>query len=137
MKEILISGLFIFLLFISIILYNIDRNTKNIICTNQNKYQLVTVKMFHPENKGINSDKDPTKTAFMKSPISGYTAAVSDELLYDGWIGKVYIDGLGMYEITCRMNKSVKGKCIDICAPSKEYADKFGVRNNVFAILLD
>ena len=137
MREVFMVLILTLLSIIVTALYSIERNTKSIICTSKNKHQLVTVTMFYPESGGINSDKNPTKTAFMKKPISGYTVAVSDELLYDGWIGKVYIDGLGVYEITCRMRDTVKGKCLDICAPSKEYADKFGVRYNVFAILLN
>ena len=104
----------------------------------QSDYQIVTVTAYHPKSKGINSDAHPNKTALMKKPISGYTLAVSTELVELGWLGKkIYIDGWGVGRATDRMGKSVKGKRIDICAPSLKRAKKFGIKKNVLSIVLN
>jgi len=104
----------------------------------QSDYQIVTVTAYHPNSRGINSDAHPNKTALMKKPISGYTLAVSTELVELGWLGKkIYIDGWGVGRATDRMGKSVKGKRIDICAPSLKRAKKFGIKKNVLSIVLN
>ena len=103
----------------------------------QSDYQIVTVTAYHPKSKGINSDAHPNKTALMRKPISGYTLAVSTELVELGWLGKkIYIDGWGVGRATDRMGRSVKGKRIDICAPSLKRAKKFGVKKDVLSIVL-
>ena len=103
----------------------------------QSDYQIVTVTAYHPNSRGINSDAHPNKTALMRKPISGYTLAVSTELVELGWLGKkIYIDGWGVGRATDRMGRSVKGKRIDICAPSLKRAKKFGVKKDVLSIVL-
>jgi len=100
-------------------------------------HQKVTVTAYHPNSKGINSDRNPARTATMKRPIAGYTLAISDELFHLGWLGKkIYIDGWGVGRATDRMSASIKGKCIDICFPSLKSAKKFGIRRGILAVLL-
>ncbi|MBW2569710.1 MAG: hypothetical protein JRE47_10170 [Deltaproteobacteria bacterium] len=102
-----------------------------------NRTQLVKISFYHPASRGINSDSDHTNTATMTRPIAGYTIAISDELFYDGWLGcKVYINGFGVFHAKDRMDKSVTGKQIDICAPSKKIADRLGVKYDVIAVKL-
>ena len=104
----------------------------------QSDYQIVTVTAYHPKSRGINSDAYPNRTALMREPISGYTLAVSTELVKLGWLGKkIYIDGWGVGHATDRMGKSVKGKRIDVCSPSLKAAKKFGVRKDVLSIVLN
>jgi len=99
-------------------------------------HQKVTVTAYHPNSKGINSDRNPARTATMKRPIAGYTLAISDELFHLGWLGKkIYIDGWGVGRATDRMGASIKGKCIDICFPSLKSAKKFGIKRGVLAVL--
>ena len=103
----------------------------------QSDYQVVTVTAYHPNSRGINSDAHPNKTALMRKPISGYTLAVSTELVKLGWLGKkIYVDGWGVGHATDRMGKSVEGKHIDICAPSLKVAKRFGVKKDVLSIVL-
>ena len=100
--------------------------------------QIVTLSAYHPKSKGINSDRNPGRTATMKRPVPGYTLAISDELFNLGWLGKkIYINGWGVGKATDRMGNSVKGKQIDICAPSLILAEKFGIKTDVQAIVLD
>jgi len=100
-------------------------------------HQKVTVTAYHPNSKGINSDRNPARTATMKRPIAGYTLAISDELFRLGWLGKkIYIDGWGVGRATDRMSASVKGKHIDICFPSLKIARTFGIKKGVLAVLL-
>ena len=100
--------------------------------------QIVTLSAYHPKSRGINSDRDPSRTATMKRPVPGYTLAISDELFDLGWLGKkIYINGWGVGKATDRMGNSVKGKQIDICAPSLILAEKFGIKTDVQAIVLD
>ena len=100
--------------------------------------QIVTLSAYHPKSRGINSDRDPSRTAIMKRPVPGYTLAISDELFDLGWLGKkIYINGWGVGKATDRMKNSVKGKQIDICAPSLTLAKNFGIKTNVQAVVLD
>jgi len=100
-------------------------------------HQRVTVTAYHPKSRGINSDKDPNKTATMRKPIAGYTLAISTELFNMGWLNKrIYIDGWGVGKATDRMNIELKGKRIDICFPTLKAATKFGVKRDILAVLL-
>ena len=100
--------------------------------------QIVTLSAYHPKSRGINSDRDPSRTATMKRPVPGYTLAISDELFDLGWLGKkIYINGWGVGKATDRMGNSVKGKQIDICAPSLILAENFGIKTDVQAVVLD
>ena len=100
-------------------------------------HQRVTITAYHPKSMGINSDKDPNKTATMRKPISGYTLAISTELFNMGWLNKrIYIDGWGVGKATDRMGLSIIGKHIDICFPTLKAAKNFGVKRNILAVLL-
>lgn len=100
--------------------------------------QTVTLSAYHPKSRGINSDRDPSRTAIMKRPVPGYTLAISNELFDLGWLGKkIYIDGWGVGQATDRMGNSIKGKQIDICAPSLKLAKHFGIKKDVQAVVLD
>ena len=100
-------------------------------------HQRVTVTAYHPKSRGINSDKDPNKTATMRKPIAGYTLAISTELFNMGWLNKrIYIDGWGVGKATDRMNIELKGKRIDICFSTLKAATKFGVKRDILAVLL-
>ena len=106
--------------------------------TIQSDYQVITVTAYHPKSKGINSDKNPNRTALMKRPIPGYTLAISTELVELGWLGKkIYINGWGVGQATDRMGNSIKGKQIDICAPSLKLAKYFGIKKGIQAVILD
>lgn len=103
----------------------------------KSNYNKVTLSAYHPQSKGINSDKSPHTTATMKKPIAGYTLALSKELVDQGWLGqKIYIDGWGIGQATDRMDTSVKGKQIDICSPNLKHAKDFGIKKDVLAIVL-
>ena len=100
-------------------------------------HQKITVTAYHPNSKGINSDKNPSRTATMKRPIPGYTLAISTELFNLGWLNKkIYINGWGVGKATDRMGASIEGRHIDICFPSLKAAKKFGVKRDVLAVLL-
>lgn len=100
-------------------------------------HQRITVTAYHPTSRGINSDSNPSRTAIMRKPISGYTLAISTDLFNMGWFNKrIYIDGWGVGKSTDRMGISIKGKQIDICFPTLKAAKKFGIRYNILAVLL-
>jgi len=100
-------------------------------------HQKITVTAYHPPSSGINSDKNPNRTATMKRPVPGYTLAISVELFNLGWLNKkIYINGWGVGKATDRMGSSIKGKHIDICFPSLKAAKKFGIKKNILAVLL-
>ena len=102
----------------------------------ESKHQYVTVTSYHPPTRGINSDKNPNKTAVMRKPKAGRTLALSEELIRLGWIGKkIYITGWGVGVGEDKNN--MPGKLIDICAPTLKWAKKFGKRQNVLAIVID
>lgn len=104
----------------------------------ESDYQKVTLTAYHPRSGGINSDNHPNKTALMITPKSGWTLAISTELVNLGWLGKkIYIDGWGIGKAEDRMGKTVEGKRIDICSPSLKAAVNFGVRKEVLAIVLN
>jgi len=110
-------------------------NLKQQIKTNHEK---VIISAYHPKSKGINSDNTPDSTATMVKPISGWTLALSSELIEQGWLGKkIYIDGWGVGKATDRMHTKIKGKRIDICHPTLASAKKFGVKDDVLAIVLE
>ena len=100
-------------------------------------HQKVTLTAYHPSSRGINSDKDHNKTATMNKPKSGWTVAISTELVHMGWLGKrIYIDGYGIRKATDRMRVDVKGNHIDLCFPNLKEAKKFGKKKNILAVLL-
>lgn len=87
---------------------------------------------YHPGTGGINSDGYPDRTATGTKPMSGRTCAISTSLVKKGWLGrKIYIDGYGVYVAEDRMNVSLVGHRIDICAPTLKYAIKGGSTPNV------
>jgi len=93
----------------------------------------VIVTAYTPSKKEC--DNDPTITASMKKVRLG-TIAVSRDLFKDGWIFglKVYIYGIGIFEINDLMNKKHKNR-IDIFMWKKERAKKFGVKKLKAALL--
>jgi len=149
MKQILegaISVLFFFLLTSStLFIWDISKEMKltrialeKIVKMEEAKFQIVTLSAYHPPTRGINSDKNPKRTALMRKPKPGWTAACSDELAEMGWMGKkVYLKGYGVWKIEDKMNKSVKGKRLDLCAPTLKLANKFGIESAVLAVILD
>ena len=119
-------------------LNNIQQGIEDIKTILSSDCQNVILSAYHPKSKGINSDKNPNKTALMKKPIAGYTLAISNELFELGWLGKkIYIDGWGVGKATDRMSHAVKGKQIDICAPSLKVAKNFGIKKDVIAVILN
>ncbi len=101
-----------------------------------NIYQ-VKVTYYVPHIGGINSDSQSDKTATMNKPIPGYTIALSSELVHAGWLGqKIYIDGLGVFHATDRMNKNIPGKHIDICVGDLKTAMKLTPNHPMIAIRL-
>jgi len=119
-------------------LNNIQQGVEDIKTMLSSDCQNVILSAYHPRSRGINSDKNPNKTALMKKPIAGYTLAISNELFELGWLGKkIYIDGWGVGKVTDRMSHTVKGKQIDICAPSLKVAKNFGIKKDVMAVILN
>ena len=123
---------------ITIQLNDIQQGVEDIKTMLSSDCQNVILSAYHPKSRGINSDKNPNKTALMKKPIAGYTLAISNELFELGWLGKkIYIDGWGVGKATDRMSHTVKGKQIDICAPSLKVAKNFGIKKDVIAVILN
>ena len=87
---------------------------------------------YHPDSGGINTDGDPKHTATMTTPIAGRTIALSTALVKLGWLGKrIYIEGHGVFMAEDRMNTSIAGYRIDICAPDEAVAFSNGKVHNV------
>jgi 3D (Asp-Asp-Asp) domain-containing protein len=80
-------------------------------------------------------NEDPENTAIMRKPVPGWTAAVSRDLLEDGWVfgTKVWIDGTGLFEVADVMNQRYSNR-IDVLVGTKEQARMFGVREGVTAV---
>jgi len=104
---------------------------------NLNRDQVVLISFYHPESRGINSDKDPGRVASMRRPVVGRTVAVSTELFNLGWFdSKIYVEGFGVFVAEDRMAVGVKGKRIDICVESKQRALTLGIKRGVKAVKL-
>lgn len=93
----------------------------------------VTVTAYTPSKREC--DADPRITASMQSVRAG-TVAVSRDLFEDGWVfgKKVYLMGLGIYEITDLMHKR-HSKKIDIFMWNKKDAVTFGRRKTTAALM--
>jgi len=104
----------------------------------------IKITFYSPKLKGINSDKNPNKTAIMKKPVSGWTCAISRDLMKRGWLGKkIYIDGIGMRYANDLMARTYKGrkitKQIDLCVGKNDVlkqAKKLG-KNIKFACVIE
>jgi hypothetical protein len=104
----------------------------------------IKITFYSPKLKGINSDRNPNKTALMKKPISGWTCAISRDLMNRGWLGKkIYIDGVGMRYASDLMARTYKGKKItnqiDLCVGKndvRKQAKKLG-KNIRFVCVID
>ena len=100
-------------------------------------YSLVTVTHYSPNDRGINSDSDPTNTATMSKPIPGKTIAISTELVRMGWLGRrIYIENKGMFIASDRLNVNIQGCQVDICVGSEKEAYKLGKKEDVFACVV-
>jgi len=74
-------------------------------------------------------DSDPEVTASLRRPRPGGTVAVSRDLFYSGWVfgKKVYIEGVGIYEINDLMN--ARHNCrVDVFMGTKKQAWAFGTK---------
>lgn len=70
------------------------------------------------------TDFDPDITAIMEGPVSGWTCAVSKDLI--GWLGaRIYIENIGIKRVNDVMNGRWS-KRIDIFIGDKKKAQKFG-----------
>ena len=80
-------------------------------------------------------DQDPGRTAIMAKPVPGWTAAVSRDLLGEGWVfgDRVWIEGVGVFEIADVMNAKWTQR-IDVLVGTKDQARKFGVLADVMAV---
>ena len=93
----------------------------------QSKFQYVTLTAYTGKKL----------TATMQKPVSGWTVAISDDLIKKGWLGrKVYIDGHGVFQATDRLG-GYNSKWIDIYAPNKKHAIKFGIKKQIMACVLE
>lgn len=125
------------------IVYDIESAVKSRIDIIENEiknstHQKVIITGYHPPSKGINSDGDYKTTAIMKKPISGWTVAISKELVDMGWLNKkIYIDGYGIRKATDRMNNGLKGKRVDLCVGNLKEAIKIGKQENILAVVLN
>jgi 3D (Asp-Asp-Asp) domain-containing protein len=81
------------------------------------------------------TDSTPHTTAINKKVKVGRTAAVSPDLEF--MLGKyIYIHGYGVFEVTDVTHSRYK-KTIDLClSKDKSYCEKFGVKENVNAVIL-
>lgn len=76
-------------------------------------------------------------TAIGKKPIAGQTIAISDDLIMKGWLGrKIYIRGFGVFKATDVMGGYNK-QWIDIYMPNRKQAERFGIKLDVTACVLD
>ena len=93
----------------------------------QSKFQYVTLTAYTGKKL----------TATMHKPVSGWTVAISDDLIKKGWLGrKVYIDGQGVFKATDRLG-GYNSKWIDIYASNHKYAVNFGIKKEVMACVLE
>lgn len=105
--------------------------------TQLSQTQIVKISFYHPKSRGINSDKNPNRTATMTRPIVGRTVAISNDLFNAGWLGsKIYINGFGVFKAEDRMSPNISGKQIDICVASRKRAMKLGIKHNIIAVKL-
>lgn len=83
------------------------------------------------------TNNDPGNTASMRKPRKGIIA-VSRDLFYSGWSfgKKVYIEGVGIYEIQDLMNERFE-KRLDILLGTKKQAKQFGIRQTKAILLTD
>lgn len=95
--------------------------------------QQVTVTAYTPSKNEC--DTDPHITASMQNVRAG-TVAVSRDLFEKGWVfgKKVYITGLGIYEISDLMHKKHTNK-IDIFMWNKKDALSFGRKKTMAALI--
>ncbi len=95
----------------------------------------VTLSFYHPKSKGINSDSDPSTTATMQKVVIGQTAAISNQLVSEGWLYKeIYIKGYGVFRADDKMGHTVKGRHIDIAVASLDEAYRKGKHQNILAV---
>jgi 3D (Asp-Asp-Asp) domain-containing protein len=77
--------------------------------------------------------KTPDKTAIMERPISGYTCAVSKDLIH--WLGgKIYIEGIGVRRVNDLMHTSNK-RSVDLFSASDKAAKEFGKKSLIVVYL--
>jgi len=95
--------------------------------------QLVTVTAYTASKREC--DTDPGNTATMETPVPGWTAAVSRDLLRDGWVfgSRVWIEGVGVFEISDVMHSRFERR-IDVLVGTKKQARKFGAKHGVTAV---
>jgi 3D (Asp-Asp-Asp) domain-containing protein len=88
------------------------------------KVKELTVTAYTPTEQEC--DSDPLVTASMRKVRQG-TIAVSRDLFYSGWVFgmKVYVEGLGVFEINDLMGKNHKQR-IDVFMWEKNKAKEFG-----------
>jgi len=93
----------------------------------------VTVTAYTPRRQEC--DSDPLITASMRKVQAG-TVAVSRDLFERGWVfgRKIYLKGLGIYEIRDLMNKRFT-KRIDVFFWDHHDAQKFGKKNTTAALI--
>ncbi|KPJ65939.1 MAG: hypothetical protein AMJ45_04360 [Syntrophobacter sp. DG_60] len=94
--------------------------------TESKMVRLCTVTAYSPTKRQC--DGTPLVTASGTRPKVG-TVAVSRDLFYSGWKfgGRIYIEGLGIYEINDLMHTRWK-KRIDVFLKNERLARKFGKR---------
>lgn len=80
------------------------------------------------------TNNDPENTALMQEPVSGWTVAVSRDLIH--LLGKrIYIEGIGVRYVNDLMNPRFKNT-IDILMPNVRTAREFGVKRGVRVVLI-
>ena len=73
------------------------------------------------------TNEDPTHTATMERPKSGWTCAVSRDLMH--WLGgRVYIEGVGVRRVNDLMNDRYTARIDVFCGTVRE-AKRLGVRD--------
>ena len=94
----------------------------------------VIVTAYSPRKEECNDD--PFTAASMR-PVKAGTIAVSRDLFDAGWVfgRKVYIKGLGIYEVNDLMNARYTNR-IDIFMWDTQKAKQFGVRNTTASLQL-
>ena len=98
----------------------------------------VTVTVTAYSNTIRQTNSDPNTTSSLKKFSCSWRAAVSVDLYNNGWVeGKyLYLNQIGRFKIMDKMNPKWK-KRIDIAFCNEKKAEKFGIRKNINAALME
>ena len=84
-------------------------------------------------NRIRETDSDNKNTATMEKPISGWTCAISQDLIH--WLGgRIYIEGIGVRKVNDLMNSRYSQR-VDLFIGNTKHAQEFGKKTHQVVFL--